>query len=445
MKSIRVYLIVVLLSTICIVNFGAALNGYNRSTDAGRSLLDKRLVSMTLTTTRLYEMHGSLDSETFESDAIFQIWKDQRLVAKSQNSSNTPLANSKSEFHIVNSNGVQWRVFRYQTSESSTVSMYGERYDLYRKLIDGIILESLLPIVWVLPILAILIWLIVGYGLRPLKQFADTLRRRSASELKAINNDGLPAELSPVVESTNRLFARLSDAFEREQRFAADAAHELRTPLAALKINLHNHAKSLKAPDDNIIALQASAKRMEESIEQILALYKLTPETFKKTLANHNLKSVVQKSLVDFFPAFEAKNQQVELIADDIQIEADEFALSMLIKNLIENASKYTPLSGNVLVTVSISCKDNIKIVIEDSGPGIQQSDYERVFDRFYRVGGDRHTSGVIGSGLGLSIVNHIVKLHSGSIKLSKSKPLGGLAVTVHLPKVQPMNMEPSR
>ena len=177
MKSIRVYLIVVLLSTICIVNFGAALNGYNRSTDAGRNLLDKRLVSMALTITKIYEMHGSLGSETFESDVIFQIWKDGRLVEKSQNGPSTSIANPRSEFHIVNSNGVQWRVFRHQSSDSRTVSIYGERYDLYRKLIDGIILESLLPIVWVLPILAILIWLIVGYGLRPLKRFADTLRR----------------------------------------------------------------------------------------------------------------------------------------------------------------------------------------------------------------------------------------------------------------------------
>lgn len=320
--------------------------------------------------------------------------------------------------------------------------MYGERYDLYRELIDGIILASLLPIIWVLPLIAVLIWLIVGYGLRPLKQFAETLRRRSANELNTISSDGLPTELSQVIESTNKLFARLSEAFEREQRFAADAAHELRTPLAALKINLHNHAQNIQTPDENVIAVQASAKRMEASIEQILSLYKLTPETFRRTLTSCNIKSVAQTSLIDIFPALEAKQQNIELNGDDIKVEADEFSLSMLMKNLIENAIKYTPPSGNILVTIKDLDQDNISIIVEDSGPGIPKADYSRVFDRFYRVGRDRHASGVIGSGLGLSIVSHIVRLHNGEIKLSQSQSLGGLAATVLLPKVQPRNMD---
>lgn len=442
MKSIRLYLIVVLLSTICIVNFGAALNGYNRSTDAGLSLLDKSLVNMAKTTTKFYKNHSTLDSETFESDVIFQVWNEDELVAKSKNAPITAIANSRSDFHIVNSNGVQWRVIWYQDSGTNIVTMYGERYDLYRKLIDGIILESILPIVWVLPIIATLVWLIVGHGLRPLRQFADKLHKRSASDLSTISTDGLPAELSPVVESTNTLFARLSEAFEREQRFAADAAHELRTPLAALKISLHNHAQCIGSPDENISDLQASTKRMEASIEQILALYRLTPETFRRTLTLCNPKTVAQRSLIDVFSALEEKQQTVEFIGEDIEIEADEFALSMLLKNLIDNASKYTPESGRIMLSVKDLDEGSINIIVQDSGPGIPASDYERVFDRFYRVGGDRHTSGVTGSGLGLSIVSHVIRLHSGEIRLSESPSLGGLAVTVTLPKVQLRHMD---
>ncbi|MBL4672735.1 MAG: hypothetical protein JKX81_10795 [Arenicella sp.] len=444
MKSIRLYLIVVLLSTICIVNFGAALNGYKRSKAAGQSLLDKRLIDMALTTTKLYAQHAEVDSETFQNNVIFQIWDGNKLVAKSINSPKTPIANARSDFNIVNSNGVQWRVFRHQDTESKLVTMYGEQYDLYRTLIDEIILESLLPIVWVLPIIGLLIWLIVSYGLRPLTQFAAKLRLRSASELTTISDDGLPTELTPLLESTNTLFARLSDAFEREQRFAADAAHELRTPLAALKISLHNHAQSIKTPNGNIADVQASAKRMEASIEQILALYKLTPETFRRTLTLCNLKTVVQRSLIDIFPALELKQQIVEFVGEDINLEADEFALAMLMKNLIENASKYTPFHGRISVSIKYSDDDTIAIIVEDSGPGIAPADYDLVFDLFYRVGRDRHTSGVVGSGLGLSIVSHVVKLHNGKIRLSKSHSLGGLAVTVKLPKIQLTEMESS-
>ncbi|MFT5137395.1 MAG: two-component system sensor histidine kinase QseC, partial [Arenicella sp.] len=295
----------------------------------------------------------------------------------------------------------------------------------------------LLPIVWVLPLIALLIWLIVSYGLMPLSSFADKLAKRSVNELSPIEAEGLPNELTPLLDSTNTLFERLSEAFGREQRFAADAAHELRTPLAGLKVSLHNLELEHSESNDNIVDLKLCTKRMENSIEQILALYKLTPETFKQTLAGCRLKAHVQQTLIELFPTIELKEQEVEFIADDVVIEADEFAISMLIKNLIENASKYTPSKGSILVTILEADEDAVKLTVEDSGPGISEQDYARVFDRFYRAGGDRHCSDVIGSGLGLSIVSHVVKLHMGSIDLSKSLALGGLRVTVLLPKSQ--------
>ncbi|MFT5137371.1 MAG: two-component system sensor histidine kinase QseC [Arenicella sp.] len=437
MKSIRIFLIVVLLSTICIVNFSAALNGYNRSTEAGNSLLDVRLKSMALMTARLYAMHGEVDSAIFDDDTIFQIWQGDKLLSKSVNAPSTGLVSGLSEYHVVNSAGIQWRVHSRNTANSDVHVIYGERYDVYRQLIDGIILASLLPIVWVLPLIALLIWLIVSYGLMPLSSFADKLAKRSANELNPIEAEGLPNELSPLLDSTNTLFERLSEAFGREQRFAADAAHELRTPLAGLKVSLHNLEREHSESNDNIIDLKLCARRMENSIEQILALYKLTPETFKQTLARCMLKAHVQQTLIDLFPAIELKEQEVEFIAQDVVIEADEFAISMLIKNLIENASKYTPSNGSILVTIQDADEDTVKLTVEDSGPGITEQDYARVFDRFYRAGGDRHCSDVIGSGLGLSIVSHVVKLHMGSIDLSKSLALGGLRVTVLLPKSQ--------
>jgi len=437
MKSIRLFLIVVLLSTICIVNFTAALNGYNRSTEAGNSLLDDRLKSMSLMIVRLNDIHGDVGSDTFNNESIFQIWRHDTLLSKSANAPSSMLISGNSDFHIVNSASVQWRIYSLNRADSDIHVVYGERYDLYRQLIDGIILASLLPIVWVIPVFAMLIWFIVGYGLKPLSSFAEKIRKRSAQELRVIEFEGLPNELLPLLDSTNTLFERLSEAFAREQRFAADAAHELRTPLTGLKVSLHNLQQELPEEDSNLINLQACANRMENSIEQILALYKLNSKMFRQTLSKCRLKELVRATMIDLFPAIALKQQDVEFIADDVVIDGDEFALSMLVKNLIENASKYTPNYGVILVTIKEAGEHTVKITIEDSGPGLSEVDYQRVFDRFYRVGGDRHSSGVIGAGLGLSIVNHVVTLHMGDISLSRSSALGGLKVIVSLPKTQ--------
>lgn len=437
MKSIRLYLIVVLLSTICLVNFTAALNGYNRSTDIGNGLLDQNLVETSGAIERLFLRNGPLDANTFGDKAIFQIWQNGVLASRSKNAPETNMAVNPAAFHIVNSASVQWRLYSRQSAERDLTINYGERFDLYRQLVDGIILASLLPVIWALPIIGILVWLIVSYGLRPLSNFADNLRRRSATQLNPIESAQLPSELKPLLTSTNTLLSRLSEAFAREQRFAADAAHELRTPLAALKISLHNFQQENPSDNSDIQSLLDTAKRMENSIEQILALYKLTPETFNKTLSRCSLTQITQEIMIDLYGELERKQQSFDLIGDDVSVQADRFALSMMIKNLLENAVKYSPQGGDIAVVIGHASSNKVTLTVEDSGPGIHESDYQRVFDRFYRVGGDRHTSGIIGSGLGLSIVKHVVRLHNADIMLSKSTRYGGLAVIVSLPLQQ--------
>lgn len=147
---------------------------------------------MALMMARLYAEHGRVDGDTFDDSTIFQIWQGESLLSKSSNAPNTSISSGRSDFHIVNSAGEQWRVYSLKLSNSGVHFIYGERYDLYRKLIDGIILVSLLPVIWVLPIIGILIWLIVSYGLKPLSTFADKLRKRNANELTPIEEEGLP-------------------------------------------------------------------------------------------------------------------------------------------------------------------------------------------------------------------------------------------------------------
>jgi len=379
----------------------------------------------------------SLPQGLLGEDALSQVWDGGTLTHRSANAPSTLLSPLDDGFHILNHAGLQWRIYVYRIESSNRWIIYGSRYDLFRSLIDTLILESILPIIWALPILGLLVWLIVSYGLRPLRSFAKMLTQRGVNDLRAIEDDQFPTELSDVVTSTNRLFGRLSEAFEREQRFAADAAHELRTPLAALKVNLHNLSQNNHLTGDSLSELEASARRMENLIEQILALYRLSPENFQSTLVTCDLKSIIQQVIIDLYDSLHSKQHNIELLGESMELEADTFALSLMIKNLIDNAVKYTPENGRILLSLCSDSDSRLTLSIEDSGPGISELDHDRIFERFYRVGRDRHSSGVTGSGLGLSIVQHVIKLHHGAIALSKSDALGGLSISVTLPKKQ--------
>jgi len=432
-KSIRLYLIVVLLSTICLVNFLAALHGYRNSMAEANQMLDEQLTDMVRLLSLFADDSREVPPNLYPHSVLFQIWNRDTLLKHSPNAPSTVSLPREPGFHMSNHLGVSWRILVYLDEGGQYMIIVGQRADAYAKLIEEIVLESILPIIWVLPILGVLIWLIVSFGLQPLKRLAGLLKERRAGDLEPVAKEGYPLELDIVVASINHLLARLSGAFDREKNFAADAAHELRTPLAALNVGLHNLAAEIDHKNPSLLELQSSVERMGHSIEQIIALYRLTPEKFHNAMTLLDLNTLAKKVIVELYDICRKKNQEIELETEKISIEGDDFAFITLLRNLIDNASKYTPLGGKIFVKIN---KDggNAILTVEDSGPGISEAYHGRVFDRFYRVGGDRHDSKVIGCGLGLSIVERIVRLHQGRIELSRSDTLGGLAVRVILP-----------
>ena len=240
------------------------------------------------------------------------------------------------------------------------------------------------------------------------------------------------------MKSTNALLARLESSFEREKRFASDAAHELRTPISALKVHLHNLINS--DPDDTIKQhqksleeLKDSADRMGHLTEQILTLNRTTPEQFFSHLEPLDLYTLVQNEIVNIYPQAEEARLKLELSGSSTTINGDRFALETLLRNLLGNACKYTPAGGSVTASIEQSA-DLVTLQIEDSGPGVPEDQYDRLFDRFYRLDGDRHSSGKPGCGLGLAIVKHITDLHRASIELSHSSHETGLCVTIRFP-----------
>ncbi|WP_313329302.1 sensor histidine kinase, partial [Stutzerimonas balearica] len=242
----------------------------------------------------------------------------------------------------------------------------------------------------------------------------------------------LPRELEPVAASLNRLLQQVHQLLEREKRFIADAAHELRTPLAVLRIHAQN-ALQAEQPEDREQALQqllAGVDRTTRVVAQLLTLARLEPSAQRLRLEALDLLPLCRETLAELTPLALARGQELTLEADesaDYQLTGDAAALSTLLQNLVSNALQYTPAGGQIQVGLQAT-DDAIMLRVDDSGPGVPVEQRDKLFERFYRQGDGQ------GAGLGLAIVARIVELHGASIQLTES-PLGGLQAGVRLPR----------
>lgn len=431
MNSIKRFLIIVLLSVITLSTFIASLQGYHSSFKEVGRLFDEQLIDIAKLIANF--PHQQTEQHVALSDNLaFQIFQQQQLVQHSSNTPTSAIVDLSPGFSYTSFNGYRWRSYVQKINKHKYI-IVAERVDLQYSLAEEIIVKAVYPAVISIPIIGLLIWLIITRGLKPLSDLAAKLRLKKTQDLSPLENTFLPKELQTIVSSINDLFKRLGDAFEREKRFSSDAAHELKTPLSALKIHLYNIEKSLPAGNEDIKLLEQSIDRMIHVIEQILDLYRTSPEQIRPSFTTINPYYLAQEAIKDLYPAIDKKQQEIALVGSDCQMTGNDFALSILLKNIIDNAYKYTPEHGRIRLTIQASGA-NIIIVIEDSGPGIDEAFHVRAFERFYRIHGDQHNSSVIGCGLGLSIVKHIVSIHQGSIALSHSHWAGGLKITIQLP-----------
>ena len=437
MKSIRRYLVVLLLSSICLVNFLAALKGYQWGVADGDKIVEQQLVEENDFLAALWRQTPNMVSNYQSRNNFYSIVELPAAEIQSspsgiQNSPRFGPAELVPGLHWFTFGQERWRILTSLLDENHLL-IVGRRDQRYRNAIDQMIVKTLMPIIWVVPLLGLVIWGIVSYGLSPLRRLANLLQLRSHSNLESISTIGNPKELTVVISAINTLMSRLNDAFEREQRFTADAAHELKTPLTAIKLHLHNLQSRIDPGDDSLLAAQQAVDRMACSIEQMLALYRLTPDNFSREQKTVDLADLVKQCVVDLYPNIEHKRQEISLTASPTPVCGQTFALQILIKNIIDNASKYTPNEGTIKVAVAVFGR-RVSFIVEDSGPGIPTGYRQRVLDRFYRVGGDRQAHKESGSGLGLSIVQLIAKLHGAELSLAHSEELGGLRVSVEFP-----------
>ena len=435
MKSIRIFLVAVILAVITLFSFVAALKGYQSSMAEADALFDKQLLDTARLIAYIYT-ESTISNEGYDSSFTFQVWQQDKLMAASFNAPSTRMAPLTSGFDYNNFDGYRWRTVAHFDAINQYWIVAAERSDLRYALAENVVLESIAPLLLGLPLVGLLIWFIVGQGLKPLRRLADELGNKRPEDLSPLSYDSSSQELQRIVLSSNKLLGRLEKSLLREQQFASDAAHELRTPISILKVQLHNISEELPDNNQNIRELAVTTERLRHIVEQILDLYRSSPDQYNASLTLIDLNDLVQEVLAQEYPSFKAKNQTLDFQGEECLIKGDRFALSTMLLNLLSNANKYTPSDGQI----SVSIRENggqVILTIEDSGPGIPEQQREMVFERFHRVGGDRHQSGVPGCGLGLAIVKHIVESHNAAISISGSRFETGTAFHVRFSHVK--------
>lgn len=335
-------------------------------------------------------------------------------------------------YHTVTLEGFNWRVFMLRDPQDKHMILVAEREDVRGELATKIALRSLLPDLVGLPLLALLVWLAIGWGLRPLQRMAELIKSRAPDNLAPLLLEPLPVELEPMGAALNRLLMQVNQLLDQEKRFIADAAHELRTPLAVLRIHAQN---ALDAPDpqdrnDALHQLGAGVERATRVVAQLLTLARLDPNVVQLAMREIDVLGYVRNELAELIPLALERHQELNLDAlepANYQLLADGPSLGTLLQNLVSNAVQYTPEGGQIQVQLEAQA-DAIVLRVQDSGPGVAAAQREKLFERFYRIGDGQ------GAGLGLSIVLRVVELHRGSINLGDS-PLGGFEVAVRLPR----------
>lgn len=431
MNSIRTFLVAVILSIMTLGIFISALDGYRSGISDAQQLFDSELADTAQLLSVVRDDYHPGDTADLETTRyVFQIWQGDTLLLRSANSPEELIAPLKSGFHDRNFNNYRWRTYSLYSEPGRRWVITADRLDIRNSLAENIVLDSVLPVLVLLPVLAVVIWIVVGRGLAPLQRLANVLGHKRADDLSPIPLKNQPVELTMLARAANDLLGRLEASFEREKQFTANAAHELRTPVSALKIHLHNLSEELPDGEERLQALVTVTDRMGHLIEQMLALHRTTNDQFIANFTSLDLYALVQDVIVDKYASLEDKNQQLEFRGVNSVLRADQFALETLMQNLLSNAVKYTPEGGSILITMTDS-GSTIILRIEDSGPGIPVDQYVSVFNRFQRIDGDRSSSGVAGCGLGLSIVSQIVELHQAQMTLGRSEELGGLSVSI--------------
>lgn len=383
-------------------------------------------------------LFGHHDVETplgheYETHIAYQVWSadfdgaTHRLLARSSSAPERPFAPMEAGFSDHDLDDGMWRVFALRAGE--VWIQVGERTDARAELTAKLGWATGAPLLVGLVVVLLLNALLIGYGLAPLSEMTERIAARRPQDDRPLTLSRVPREMAPVLSALNALFERVRSTLERERRFIDSAAHELRTPLAALRIHAQNarRAEDATQRDKSLDSLLEGVARTVHLAEQMLAHSRAGRATHDAPIS---LRDVVQDAVAQRQPSCAASGHRLSLenCADPLVLTADATGLSSMVGNLIDNAQRYAPV-GTVISVQLARDGDRAHLTVSDAGPGIPPEMRERVFEPYFRIPGSAGS----GTGLGLAIVREVVERLGGEIVLDAAEG-GGTRIGLHLP-----------
>jgi two-component system sensor histidine kinase QseC len=436
--SMRRQLLALLMAAVAVIWIGVAVASYIDARQEIDELLDAHLAQAS--TLLIAQAGHDLDeidehvpeARRYSRRVAFQFWEGgTRLRLRSSNAPHERLAANDEGFSDVRIDGHRWRVFSGWDSRHRYLVQAGERLGGRDEIVAAMARNLLLPLVVALPLLALLVWLVIERVLRPLRMLNREVAHRAPDHLAPIDVGRAPVEVAPLVTNLNDLFGRVHASMANERRFTADAAHELRTPLAALRAQAQvargatDDRERMRALD-NVLA---GCDRAAHLVDQLLTLARLDPAHAQSAQTNVAFAPLVQSAIAEAMPAALEKDIEIALREDErVHVHGDARLLGILLRNLLDNAIRYSPPASAVDVEIGRD-HGNPRVRVRDQGPGVPADARAQLGQRFQRFG----VSDVSGTGLGLSIVLRVAELHGAQVAFDEA-PGGGLAVTVTFP-----------
>ncbi|WP_315652652.1 ATP-binding protein [Roseateles aquae] len=371
----------------------------------------------------------------------FQIWLRGQLLQRSVNMPTAAISTAEPGARTVQVGGEDWRV--YTASGGGLRIHVAETLASRETLRLALRRNVLLPRLAAMPFMVLIVWWTLRRAMAPLRRLSGELRRRDGRELQPLAERELPTELQPLLAALNALFERIARLLEGERRFTADAAHELRTPIAAIRaqVQVALGAEHAAERDHALQATLGGCDRAARLVDQLLVLARL--EAGEGGVAQPvELSALASQMLAEQADAALAKSQQLGLQAPDggLRVLGYELLLTVLLRNLIDNAMRYSPAGAQIALQLQAAPEGQVLLQVDDSGPGLDEAVLARLGQRFFRPAGQAES----GSGLGWSIVKRIAALHGARVALSRSTQLGGLCVQLWLPGVRQTDAAPS-
>ncbi len=435
--SLRRRLLWLVLAAIALASLLQASSTYRTALQQADAMFDEHLQEVARSVRGGLPLTLGADGESY--DYLVQIWGPDGTQLFSSTGPALP-AQALLGFSDIAVGGVRYRVYSLQTPQRTV--QIAQDLDARQARARALALRAVLPVALLAPLLMMAVGWLINRSLAPVERMRRQVAQRPADDLSPLPDAGLPEEVLPLVNELNGLFGRVRQAFAAQQQFVADAAHELRSPLTALKLQAQALRRSTDegTRDAAVARLNDGIERAIALVSQLLALAREEGEHGAARAQRVELQDLARLAVGDVLPQAQARSIDLGLATSGTTwVRGQPEALQVLLRNLLDNAVKYSPDGGRV--DISLDVREGLPcITVEDSGPGIPEAERERVFDRFYRVAG----SATNGSGLGLAIVKAIAQRHGASVRLDRSQRLGGLLIEVRFPATDPQAQAPS-